>query len=32
MKEWIALHKEELDINWKKARSGQPLDYIAPLE
>ena len=32
VKEWISYHKSELENNWEKARSGQPLDYIAPLE
>ncbi len=32
IKEWISYHKEELEENWKKSRSGQPLNYIAPLE
>lgn len=30
--EWISEHQLELDSNWEKARSGQPLDYIRPLE
>jgi len=32
VKEWISYHKEELEDNWEKAKSGQPLNYIAPLE
>jgi len=32
VKEWISYHKPELEDNWEKAKSGQPLDYIAPLE
>jgi len=32
VKEWISYHKSELENNWVKAKSGQPLDYIAPLE
>lgn len=32
VQEWISYHKPELESNWKKAKSGQPLDYIAPLE
>ena len=30
--EWAALHREELRSDWDKARSGLPLDPIAPLE
>ncbi|WP_299073222.1 DUF4160 domain-containing protein [uncultured Paraglaciecola sp.] len=30
--EWISYHKEELEENWERASSGQPLNYIAPLE
>ncbi|MCB1665438.1 MAG: DUF4160 domain-containing protein [Pseudomonadales bacterium] len=30
--EWIAVHQNELLSNWSKARAGEPLDYIAPLE
>jgi len=32
VEEWISYHKPELESNWDKAKSGQPLDYIAPLE
>ena len=32
VQEWISLHKDELHANWERARSGQPLDDIAPLE
>ena len=32
VKEWISFHKSELEENWEKARIGQPLNYIAPLE
>lgn len=32
VQEWISFHRSELEVNWEKARSGQPLDYIAPLE
>ena len=32
VQEWISYHKEELEENWEKASSGQPLNYIAPLE
>jgi hypothetical protein len=30
--EWAALHREELLANWQRARQGQPLQRIAPLE
>lgn len=30
--EWAGLHKEELLANWQRARQGQPLTRIAPLE
>ncbi|MCK9505279.1 MAG: DUF4160 domain-containing protein [Porticoccaceae bacterium] len=32
VQEWIALHKAELEENWQRARAGEPLSYIAPLE
>ncbi|MEX1127993.1 MAG: DUF4160 domain-containing protein [Vicinamibacterales bacterium] len=30
--EWAALHKQELLENWHRARQGQPLERINPLE
>ncbi len=30
--EWLALHREELAANWERARRGEPLLPIAPLE
>ena len=30
--EWNALHKVELLEDWARARAGQPLDRIEPLE
>ena len=30
--EWAALHRVELMANWQRAREGQPLRRIAPLE
>ena len=30
--EWAALHRDELRRDWQLARSGRPLDPIAPLE
>lgn len=32
IQEWITYHRSELEQNWEKARTGEPLDYIAPLE
>lgn len=32
VQEWIMLHKPELEENWNRAKTGQPLNYIAPLE
>lgn len=32
VQEWISLHHHELEENWERARSGQPLINIAPLE
>ncbi len=32
VQEWISFHKTELEVNWEKARTGHPLDNIAPLE
>ncbi len=30
--EWTDLHRPELHENWARARQGQPLERIAPLE
>ncbi len=32
VREWILLHNDELEENWRRAQNGQPLNYIAPLE
>jgi len=32
VQEWISYHKEELQDNWEKARLGEPLNNIEPLE
>lgn len=32
VREWITCHRTELEKNWNKARAGQSLDYVAPLE
>lgn len=31
VQEWAAMHRDELEINWHKARDGLPLDNIEPL-
>lgn len=30
--EWAGLHKRELAANWERARRGDPLESIPPLE
>jgi hypothetical protein len=30
--EWASLHREELRVNWDRARQGLPLNSIEPLE
>jgi hypothetical protein len=30
--EWAALHRQELWANWAKARRGEPLSRIEPLD
>ena len=32
VREWAALHRSELIENWARARKGQALEGIAPLE
>ena len=32
IKEWASEHRSELEANWARMKSGQPLDRIAPLE
>ena len=29
---WASLHSEELKANWERAKKGQPLQPIAPME
>lgn len=29
---WAALHQEELRLNWNRARTGRPVERIAPLD
>ena len=31
VREWVALHREELVSNWERARKGQPLLAVPPL-
>jgi hypothetical protein len=30
--EWAALHRQELRADWERARGGEPLESIAPLD
>jgi len=32
IKEWTALHRSELELNWRRAKKLRPLVHIAPLE
>lgn len=32
LQDWISFHQVELQENWNKARKGEPLNDIAPLE
>lgn len=32
VREWAKAHTEELEANWERARRGEPLERIAPLE
>lgn len=32
VQEWCGLHKAELLQNWERARQGEPLERISPLE
>ena len=31
VREWAALHRDELEADWELARTGQPLERIPPL-
>lgn len=31
VREWVGLHRDELDANWSRARAGEPLSSIEPL-
>jgi hypothetical protein len=32
VEEWAEIHRDALRINWDRARAGQPLDPVEPLE
>jgi hypothetical protein len=32
IEEWAAAHRQELETNWERAKAGQPLERIAPLD
>ena len=32
IREWSLVHGDELHANWEKARAGEPLDRIPPLD
>ena len=32
IKEWAAFHRDDLEKNWTRARKGEPLERIAPLD
>ena len=32
IREWVTLHRREIQANWEKMKVGRPLDRIAPLE
>ena len=32
IKEWSLAHRPELEGNWSKVKSGEPLERIAPLD
>ena len=32
IKEWTLAHRDELEANWSRARAGEPLERIAPLD
>jgi Domain of unknown function (DUF4160) len=32
LKEWAIAHRSELDANWTRVKTGEPLERIAPLE
>jgi len=32
IREWTLAHRPELDANWSRMKSGEPLERIAPLD
>jgi hypothetical protein len=32
IKEWATAHRPELEANWKRLKTGEPLERIAPLD
>ena len=32
IEEWAATHRQELEANWERAKAGQSLERIAPLD
>lgn len=32
LQEWLSMHREELVDNWRRARAGEPLMPVDPLE
>jgi Domain of unknown function (DUF4160) len=32
IEEWASAHRDELEANWTRARAGEPLERIAPLD
>ena len=32
VEDWARLHELELLANWRRARAGEPLEHIAPME
>ena len=32
IKEWAVSHREELEANWQRVKTGEPLQRIGPLE
>ena len=32
IREWALAHREELEVNWERARAGESLERIAPLD
>jgi hypothetical protein len=32
IRDWAALHGDDLQANWRKMKAGQPLDSIEPLQ